>query len=120
MSDAVGAPRSRFADPSRTIAFADAALADGNAAAGVIEYSFIEPRWWPDTLPAVRPDPSIHFRHGKSAAGAGTAAAAWLDGHVSAERRTFTARSGVYPGDPAALGTGWFGTADDNALFDDE
>lgn len=106
-TDEVGSRRTRFASPARTIAFADAAFATDD----VIEYSFIEPRWWPE-YPDYRPDPSVHFRHGHSAM------VAWLDGHVSGEERTFTEASGFYDGDPDALGIGWFGLSDDNSLFD--
>jgi len=120
MTDALGAPRTRFANPSQTIGFADAALADGNAIAGVVEYSFVEPRFWPDSPASnsARADPSIHFRHGKSGRAHAVAMVAWLDGHVASELRTFTASSGIYPGDPRTLGTGWFGRLDDNSLFD--
>lgn len=106
--DTHGALLERFSSPATTLAFADAALAGND---GLVEYSFIEPRFWPDS-PAFRPDPSIHFRH------AGKAQVAWLDGHVSSESRTFTHRSGLYRADPAPLGIGWFGTTDDNDLFD--
>jgi prepilin-type processing-associated H-X9-DG protein len=105
-------------DPSGTVGFADSALADGNPAAGVIEYSFAEARFWPEFFPPSRPDPSVHFRHAASGAPGGRAMVAWLDGHVSGERRSFSAASGLYPAEPAALGVGWFGTADDNSLFD--
>lgn len=108
--DDTGAPRHWFGSPARTVAFADAALAGD----GLVEYSFVEPPEWPE-YPGARPDPSIHFRH------QGLANVCWLDGHVSAERRTFTAWSGVYGGDPDALGLGWFGDADEgNGLFDYE
>ena len=60
--DKVGAARSRFTVPTATIGFADAALADGNPEAGVVEYSFVEPRFWPEA-PGLRADPSMHFRH---------------------------------------------------------
>lgn len=122
-TDRLGAPRSRFQDPVRTISLADAALAVGAAGAdgqGLIEYSFAEPRFWPDFGPPARPDPSIHFRHGQKdgSTRAGTASVAWLDGHISRERRTLAIGSGLYPADPELLGTGWFGADDDNSLFD--
>lgn len=107
VNDRVGARRDRFASPARTVGFADAAL----AAEEVIEYSFIEPPYWPH-LPAYRPDPSTHFRHEAKAS------AAWLDGHVSAETMSHSQASGLYPLDPRSAGIGWFGEAGDNSLFD--
>ncbi len=119
VSDRTGMPRSRFADPARTIAFADAALRDASSAAGVIEYSFLEPRFWPE-FPGERPDPSIQFRHGRGRAGAAGRAAniAWLDGHVGPEAMRFSRGSGFYPGLPEEEFIGWPGGADDNGLFD--
>ncbi len=113
-ADDDGAQRARFAQPVRTIGFADAALANDRArgGGGVIEYSFIEPRWWPN-WPGARPDPSTHFRHEGDAANV-----AWLDGHVSAERMALTWSSGVYAAEAGRVGVGWFGEADDNSLFD--
>lgn len=104
-----GSRSSRFRRPDATIAFTDAAFAgDG----GLVEYSFAEPPEWPE-YPGARPDPSIHFRHG------GAASVAWLDGHVSREKRAFSAWSQLYTTDPSPLGLGWFGDeADGNALFD--
>ena len=120
VTDRVGSPRSRFGTPPRTVAFGDCAFADANPVAGVIEYSFAEPRFWPD-YPAQRADPSVHFRHGASGGGSGlhpgTAAVIWLDGHATSERRTFSWSSGIYPGDPAGAGVGWFGPNDDNSSF---
>jgi prepilin-type processing-associated H-X9-DG protein/prepilin-type N-terminal cleavage/methylation domain-containing protein len=118
VSDRVGSTRAKFQSPTATIAFADAAFADGNAAPGsngVIEYSFVEPRFWPD-IPGRRPDPSTHFRHGSPARGA--ANIAWLDGHVSAERMSMSWSSGFYAADAGSLGIGWTGRTDDNELFD--
>lgn len=117
ISDRLGAPRAVFAQSARTLAFSDAALADANSF-GVIEYSFAEPRFWPDA-PTQRPDPSIHFRHLASArsGAAGRASVAWLDGHVSSESRTFTSSSGALGGDPRSSNLGWFGITDDNSAF---
>ena len=117
-TDTLGAPRARFNSPTSTLVFADSAIADGNGApgsGGIAEYSFAEPRFWPD-LPAARADPSVHFRHGSTTRR--VANIAWLDGHVSPERMAFTWSSGVYAADPGALGIGWMGKSDDNALFD--
>lgn len=114
-TDRLGSPRQRFHSPARTIAFADSALADGNAVTSIIEYSFLEPRFWPDApaASAVRPDPSIHFRHPRR-----RAQIAWLDGHASAEPLTFSAPSALFPVAPIDHQLGWTGAGDDNALFD--
>ncbi len=105
-SDRAGAYVARIKHPGETIMFTDAALLSG----GLIEYSFAEPRFFPQF--GTRADPSIHFRHDK------TANVAWCDGHVTRERRTFTWSSGTYPGDPDRFDIGWFGHSDDNRLFD--
>lgn len=119
LSDRSGMPRARFADPVRTASFADAALRNASSPAGVYEYSFMEPRFWPE-FPDQRPDPSTHFRHGSHGRGgqSGRASVVWLDGHVSPERMTFSQGSGFYPGDPRDERIGWFGGADDNSLHD--
>ncbi len=104
--DRRGATADRIRHPGETVMFADSAF----AAEERIEYSFAEPRFHPQF--AARADPSIHFRHAR------TAHVTWCDGHISAERRTFTWSSGMYRGDPDRLGIGWFGQADDNSLFD--
>jgi prepilin-type processing-associated H-X9-DG protein/prepilin-type N-terminal cleavage/methylation domain-containing protein len=106
VSDLAGATADRVKHPGETVMFTDSAFGDG----GLIEYSFAEPRFHPSY--GSRADPSIHFRHAR------TANVAWCDGHVSGERRTFTWSSGIYNGDPARLGLGWFGETDDNGLFD--
>lgn len=107
VGDDMGSRRSRFRGPSMTIAFGDAALATDR----LIEYSFLEPAWWPN-VPTFRPDPSIHFRH------AGKANVVWLDGHGSAEARTATQDSMFYPTKASEAGLGWFGDASDNGVFD--
>ncbi len=107
VGDDTGSRRSMFRSPSATVAFADAALATDR----VVEYSFIEPAWWPN-IPGARPDPSIHFRH------AGRASVVWLDGHVSSEMRSATQDSMYYPVKASEAGIGWFGDASDNGLFD--
>lgn len=112
VTDRVGAQRARIAAPAETLSFADAALADGNALVGIIEYSFVETRFWPES-PSVRPDPSVHFRHARKSE------VAWLDGHVTAAGRTFSVASGIYSASPERFGIGWFGEHDDNRLFGD-
>ena len=96
----------RIARPAETLMFADCAF----AAQQLIEYSFAEPRFHPQ-YPTFRADPSIHFRH------RGWSNIGWCDGHVDAQRRTFTWSSGLYRADPDRLGLGWFGTTDDNEAF---
>ncbi len=125
VTDQTGGPRWTFASPARTIAFADGAIADGNRVAGVSEYSFIEPVFWPER-PGSRTDPSTHFRHASGSgggAGAGTggrAATAWLDGHGSVEKLGETWSSGVYPARAGDFGIGWMSPSDSNALYDDQ
>lgn len=125
LDDRCGSPAHQFRSPERTIAFADAAFAGGVSTGspdGLIEYSFVEPRFWPQ-FPNERADPSMHFRHGKSAGsrvGSGSAQVAYLDGHAESAGRTKVWSSGFYDADPAPLGIGWTGTNDDNALFDFE
>jgi prepilin-type processing-associated H-X9-DG protein len=106
-SDATGSRSTRFAAPSRTIGFTDAALLTD----AVIEYSFAEPRLWPDA-PQYAPDPSVHFRHG------GEASVAWLDGHVSSERMSQTVDGWYSEGHSGEAGLGWFGTETSNELYD--
>ncbi len=123
ITDRLGAQRSRFATPAETLAFADSAFAAGTPdTMGLIEYSFLEPRYWPDN-PSQRADPSIHFRHAAPAriqsaiARPGSATAGFLDGHVAPIRMTFTWSSGFFPTNPSELGIGWSGETDDNGDF---
>lgn len=116
-SSLTGSRNTEFRDPACTIAFADAALVTND----LVEYSFIEPPFWPEYPPVAgiagagfRPDPSVHFRHD------GHAAAVWLDGHASSESMSFTQSSGIYTGIAADHAVGWFGDADSNADFDYE
>lgn len=103
----MGSRTSDFRDPARTVEFADAALVTSR----LIEYSFIEPAFWPE-YPGFRPDPSVHFRHD------GRASAAWLDGHVSPQAMSFTASSGIYTGLAGEHDVGWFGDVSTNDLYD--
>lgn len=106
-TDLVGARADHVRRPAETVMFADAALVSGEP----IEYSFLEPRLFP--LLGMRPDPSIHFRHGNRVANV-----AWTDGHIDRRSLRFSWRSGLYPGDPADFDVGWFGEEDDNTFFD--
>lgn len=108
-TDETGSRATRFADPARTVGFTDAALLTDR----LIEYSFAEPRAWPDA-PAYAPDPSTHFRH------EGRASVAWLDGHVSSERMTRSAAGWFSEGDSGEAGLGWFGGPAGNELYDYE
>lgn len=106
-NDTRGSRTDRFARPSATLAFSDAAfLADR-----LIEYSFAEPRVWPD-YPGYAPDPSIHFRHLDGAN------IAWLDGHVSRKRMGQTAQGWYSAEHAGAHALGWPGDFADNRLFD--
>lgn len=107
-TDDSGSRADRFARPAATIAFADAAFLSGRL---LIEYSFAEPRVWPDS-PGYAPDPSIHFRH------AHAANVAWLDGHVSRERMEQTEAGWASDEHAGARGLGWPGDFADNRLFD--
>jgi prepilin-type N-terminal cleavage/methylation domain-containing protein/prepilin-type processing-associated H-X9-DG protein len=106
VSDLAGARVHQVKRPADTLMFADSAFVDGR----LIEYSFAEPRFFPEF--GTRADPSIHFRHVR------TSNIAWCDGHVTRERRTFTWSSGLYEGDPGRFDIGWFGRSDDNTFFD--
>lgn len=110
VTDRAGSPLTGFAMAARTITFADAAFASDSGIDGVIEYSFVEPRFWPDS-PGSRADPSVHFRH------RGTAGIAWMDAHISREAMTFSWSSGIYGVDAASVGVGFIGATDDNSLY---
>lgn len=89
--------------PTRTIMFADAAFPQPyGAPTYLIEYSFIEPRRFPDGTPG---QPSLHFRH------RGRAHVAWCDGHVTAEELTLPHSQGF-----TALNVGWFGNPEDDYI----
>lgn len=107
VTDETGSRASRFTSPARTVGFTDAALLTDR----LIEYSFAEPRVWPDH-PDFAPDPSTHFRHD------GAASVAWLDGHVSVDRMSETADGWFSSGHSGEAGLGWVGVASDNRLYD--
>lgn len=113
VSDLLGLQLEHVRRPADTVLFTDAAIAA--VAGGVVEYSFVEPRFHPEFIrQKSRPDPSIHFRHARRAN------VAWTDGHLDRRARTRSQPSAVYEGDPVAAGLGWFGMVDDNGLFDFE
>jgi len=101
--------------PSRTVMFTDTAMPLRSPEPHLIEYSFCEPPHtvWAGKEQTSHNSPSIHFRHG------GTANVAWCDGHVSAERMSFTTPTNAYRADNRQFDVGWFGP-DDNSLFDVE
>lgn len=114
VTDRGGSPLHRFRRPDSTLAFADAAFADSGPTGDLIEYSFLEPRYWPDN-PGHRADPSIHARHaGRNA----RANLAFLDGHAEPRPLAFTWSSGLYPQPATDPQLGWPGADDNNALFD--
>ncbi len=105
-TDRSGVQLDRVHNPTETVMFTDAAFVN----AGLIEYSFAEPRFFPTS--GYRTTPSIHFRHNSRCN------VAWCDGHVDRRQRTFTAKSPFYLGDPDHFDIGWFGKNDDNGFFD--
>lgn len=96
--------------PSKTVMFADTAMARRDPATKrtvLIEYSFAEP-------PSGFASPSIHFRHN------GCASVGWCDGHVSAEKMTFTREgNNAYEANSRKHDLGWFGS-NDKSLFDNK
>jgi prepilin-type N-terminal cleavage/methylation domain-containing protein len=112
VTDRAGSPMAMFRQPSATIAFSDAAIsADPTAnAQGLVEYSFVEPRFQPGS-PEFRLDPTMHFRHARQAN------AVMLDASVRTMERTFVWSSGVYESPSQDPWLGWPGLADDNSLF---
>lgn len=123
VTDRLGSPQSRFAMPAATIAFGDSAISadPGANAEGLIEYSFVEPRFRVDTVQGeyTRLDATIHFRHGQrlGSGNSGTANLAFMDGHVATQARGFTWLSGVYPPSAATPAVGWPGSRDDLSMF---
>ncbi|MHC4975982.1 MAG: type II secretion system protein [Planctomycetota bacterium] len=109
-TDRVGSRETRFSNPALTIGFTDAAFTGRD---DLIEYSFAEPRFWPQ-YEGWRADASIHFRH---ASGTNVA---WLDGHVDSRQRTHSEPGWASRIDAGELGLGWFGELDANSLFDYE
>ncbi|WP_417382742.1 DUF1559 domain-containing protein [Gimesia sp.] len=107
---------------ARTVAFSDAALAQGFPDLHIIEYSFIEPPFFVDNWGSpptyqestYRPDPSIHFRHTGTVANIG-----WADGRVTSAVMSGTGTS-AYGGDPKKFQLGWFGPMDSNILFNNK
>lgn len=107
-----------LASASRTVMFTDAAMAVADQQGVVlIEESFAYPPYLPDSSGGAGVallSPSVHFRHG------GRANVGWCDGHVSAQRMSFT-RDGenAYGVDSVSHNLGWFGPRD-NSLWDNK
>lgn len=103
------AHQSEIDDPAGTFMFADTGFLQGYPSTYAIEYSFMEPPYWPGYALAwdfwFRPEPSIHFRHN------GMANFSYVDGHVKALPRSVTPEMGSVYGTPAAaqvqFGLGW-------------
>lgn len=110
---------SEIGRPSKTVMFADAAIATGPGY--FQEYSFVEPphhlQYAQGTCTVVeagQSSPTMHFRHG------GMANVAWCDGHVSCETMAFTwDGSNTYGADNRANNLGYIGDGD-NRLFDNK
>lgn len=102
-----------IAAPAQTIMFADAALPQDGY---LIEYSFIEPPYFPSPQnPSGNQSwgyssPSIHFRHN------GRANVLWCDGHISSEKWGWAPDTNLYGGQNRRWAVGWFGPKD-NRLF---
>ena len=113
---ATSAKITQITDSTETIMFTDAGMVQPVGSGAVVcEYSFCEPPWQQESPGPPSTDqswPSINFRHN------GQANVAWADGHVSAERLTFSNGSyGLPTSKVASLGVGWFGTPT-NSLFE--
>lgn len=110
--DKIASHTSDIAHPSRTLMFADTAIA---SEAGPMQYSFAEPPLHVSpTGVTYATTPSTHFRHN------GAANVGWCDGHISAEKMTFTRPpSFFYGGDNEKDNIGYFGP-EDNSIFDNQ
>ncbi|GAB5496841.1 MAG: hypothetical protein Phyf2KO_19210 [Phycisphaerales bacterium] len=110
-TDESGAFEHMFTRPNDTVAFADTAFPGNRAAGGLIEYSFVEPRFLPSYGLNYRADPSMHFRHRLRAN------ISYLDGHVEPSRMTFTWQSGSYEQTVESAQIGWHGDEDTNTGY---
>ncbi len=111
-----GTKDTSLSEPSRTIMFADAALAQDGY---IIEYGFVEPpHFVTNDFPQGNStwgfaSPSLHFRHDMRVN------VVWCDGHISSERYEWTTDENVYGGLNRRFGVGWFGPKS-NLYFDSE
>lgn len=108
---------SDIARPSRTVMFADTAIATADRY--FQEYSFVEPPHHisvdtstGNVIETGASTPTVHFRHNN------TASVGWCDGHVTAEKMGFT-RPGtnVYGADNKLNNLGYIGSGD-NSFYD--
>lgn len=117
---ALGAQATRVAEPSRTIMFADSAIAQSGY---IIEYGQLWPPYFaspdnPTGSPDIamypnKADPGIHFRHNRRAN------VVWCDGHISSEHWGWAhgpVDVGYSGTNNYRHGLGWFGPRD-NRLF---
>jgi len=101
-------------EPTRTIMFADAAMAQDGY---IVEYGFVEaPHFVTSDFPHGNPNwgfasPSLHFRHDMRVN------VVWCDGHVTSERFEWTTNENIYGGQNRRFGVGWFGP-ESNVYFD--
>jgi prepilin-type N-terminal cleavage/methylation domain-containing protein/prepilin-type processing-associated H-X9-DG protein len=116
----LGAKAARIAEPSRTIMFADSAIAQDGY---IIEYGQLWPPYFAspdnptgDPTQSMHPNkanPGVHFRH------MFRANVVWCDGHISSERWGWSHdrdNIGYSDCDNYRWGIGWF-EPDDNRLF---
>lgn len=106
-----GAKADEVRNPTETVMFTDAAMAQGNY---YTEESFAICPLSVDSKGQVTKNhrtPTIHFRHN------GYANVAWADSHASGRNDMHSVTTNVYDANPKAMGIGWFGP-DDNSLFD--
>ncbi len=105
--------------PSRTVMLADTAMPKRDPKTGteyLIEYSIVEPPFVPSLSGngLAMLSPSMHFRHN------GLANVAWCDGHVTAERMSWTLQGeNAYRADSRRNNIGFIGPHD-NSLFDNK
>jgi prepilin-type processing-associated H-X9-DG protein len=108
---AIGAPVEIFAEPARTVMFADAAIGQRvGTFPELFEYSFLDPPLW---MGGGHSDPVVHFRH------AAHANAVWVDGHGDTQVMSFSRPNiyGLSEAENRELGLGGFGPPD-NSLYD--
>lgn len=108
----VAAMTSEVRYPAKTVMFTDTAMPFNTDNPHLIEYSFCEPPFtvFNRQVLTMHNSPTIHFRHD------GRANVVWCDGHVSAEKMSFS-DTNIYRIESGSFDVGWFGP-NDNSLFD--